>query len=70
MEEDDVKLLVKMNAWVSVVPHNKKWNGVIWKFEGGVWISHKKRVHNNPTKCYEWAANILEKLHIEYEENK
>ena len=70
MEEDDIKLLIKMNTWVSVVPHNKKWKGLVWKFEDKVWKPYKKRVHNNPVKCYEWAANILEKLYIKYEENR
>ena len=50
MEEDDIKLLIKMNTWVSVVPHNKKWEGLVWKFEDKVWKPYKKRVHNNPCK--------------------
>ena len=70
MEESDIKLLIKMNHWVSVVPHNKKWKGVVWKLVGEEWGQHKSRVYNNPIKCYEWAANILEKLYIKYEENK
>ena len=69
MEEDDIRLLIKMNHWVSVVPHDKKWKGVIWKMVGKEWRQDKSRVHSNPIKCYEWAADIVEKIYIEYVEN-
>ena len=69
MEEDDIKLLIKMNHWVSVVPNNKKWQGIIWKLVGGEWRQDKSRVYNNPIKCYEWAGDILEKIYLEYDEN-
>ena len=69
MEEDDIKLLIKMNHWVSVVPNNKKGKGVIWKLVGGEWVQHKSRVHSNPIKCYEWAADIVQKIYFAYDEN-
>ena len=64
--EDDIKLLLEMEYWVSVIPHNKKWKGVIWRLEGEVWKSHKSKVYSNPIKCYEWAADIIDEVYNEY----
>ena len=62
MEEDDIKLLVKMNRWISVVPHNKKWKGIIWKFEDKAWRSLTKKGYiTTQLKCYEWAARYNRK---------
>ena len=55
-----------MEHWVSVIPHNKKWKGVIWRLDGEVWRSHKSKIYSNPIKCYEWAADIIEEVHNEY----
>lgn len=60
--EDDIDLLISLDHWVSVVPHGKKWKGVIWVKVGEGWKEHKSRVQTNPTKCYEWSAEIMEKV--------
>jgi|7_EtaG_2_1085326.scaffolds.fasta_scaffold06444_4 hypothetical protein len=64
--EEDIKLLMEMDHWVSVIPHKKKWKGVIWISVGGEWREHKSKVYSNPIKCYEWAAGIIEEVHNEY----
>ena len=65
--EEDVKLLIKMNRWVSIVPHNKKWKCVIWILEDEDWKSHKSKVYGDPIKCYEWAADIMMEVYDKYE---
>ena len=68
--EEDIKLLIQMDHWVSVVPHEKKWRGVIWREVDGEWKSHRSRVHNSPVECYEWAAGIIEVVHEKYKEKQ
>lgn len=65
--EEDINLLMSMDHWVSVVPHKGKWRGVIWKKTDGGWKEYKSRVQTNPTKCYEWSANIFMKLMDKHE---
>jgi|TARA_B110000914_G_scaffold223957_1_gene240617 hypothetical protein len=65
--EDDIKLLIEMEHWVSVIPHNKKWKCVIWRLDGEAWKPHKNKIHLDPIKCYEWAADIIEEVHNKYQ---
>ena len=65
--EEDVKLLIKINRWFSVVPHKKKWKGIVWKLVDREWIQHKSRVYSTPIKCYEWAADIMMEVYDKYE---
>ena len=65
--EEDVKLLIKMKHWVSIVPHKKKWKCVIWRLEDEDWKSHKSKVYGDPIKCYEWAAAIMMEVYDKYE---
>jgi hypothetical protein len=66
--EDDINLLITLEHWVSVVPHGKKWKGVIWRKVGDTWKEYKSRVQITPTKCYEWSVDIMDKVLVENEE--
>lgn len=68
MEEEDIKLLLSLDHWLSVVPHRKKWKGVIWIKIGDVWKEHKSKIQTDPVKCYEWAIYIIAKILEEHEE--
>lgn len=67
MLEQDVDELLTRGWWVSVTPvmSDGKWAwtcGIYKKFKkSGNWTTDNCKTHSNPTKCYEWALDYLER---------
>ena len=69
MEENDIKIFLKLGYWPVVVPtkNGTKWRSSIYKKIKGVWHIHKQRLFNNPFKSYEWVTEYLSNIYYSAE---
>jgi len=65
MDESDIKSLLSLGYWPTVVPtrNGKKWRASIYKKVKGTWNIDQKRLFNNPFKAYEWAIEYLVEIY-------